>query len=173
MCFFVKVHPAIKLPPFYLLDSVSKNLGAPYTVLFSSFIAGLFLDSYNVVDDSTRNKMEEMLVTWRTGGPGGVELFGASAQLNIERAVWGDVASGSTGPTQSQVLIELDVILAQKTRTIEQNPADVEARNHIEVLQQVCCASFGLHCHFIDLFAHSFGVWYNYLRCRRQISLRL
>ncbi|KAF9514172.1 hypothetical protein BS47DRAFT_901369 [Hydnum rufescens UP504] len=137
MCFFIKVHPAIKLPPFYLLDSVSKNLGAPYTVLFSSFITALFLDSYNAVDESTRSKMEEMLVTWRTGGPGGVELFGANAQLNIEGAVWGNVASGSSGPTQSQVLIELDVILAQKTRALEQNPADSEARNHIEVLQQL------------------------------------
>lgn len=71
----------LERPRFYLLDSVSKNLGAPYTVLFSSFIS--------------RNKMEEMLVTWRTSAFGGVELFGATAQLNIQGVMWGDVASGS------------------------------------------------------------------------------
>jgi pre-mRNA cleavage complex 2 protein Pcf11 len=83
--------------------------------------------------------MEEMLVTWRTGGPSGVELFGQTVQLTIERVVWGDMSSGSSGPTPNQVLIELDVILAQKTRAVDQNPADMESKSHIEVLQQVCC----------------------------------
>lgn len=74
-------------------------------------------------------------MTWRTGGPGGVELFGQTAQLTIENAVWGDIsAGGSSGPTRNQVLMELDVILTQKTRALDQDP---EARNHIEVLQQV------------------------------------
>lgn len=77
-------------------------------------------------------------MTWRTGGPGGVELFGKTAQQTIERAVWGDISSGSSGPTQSQVLMELDVILAQKTRAVDQNPSDAESRSHIEVLHQVC-----------------------------------
>lgn len=81
--------------------------------------------------------MEEMLVTWRTGGPSGVELFGHTVQLAIERSVWGDMSSGSSGPTANQVLIELDVILAQKNRAVDQNPADSESRSHIEVLQQV------------------------------------
>lgn len=76
-------------------------------------------------------------MTWRTGGPGGIELFGQNAQLQIERAVWGDVSSGTQGPTPNQVLIELDVILTQKTRAVAQNPADMESRSHIEVLQQV------------------------------------
>jgi len=131
-----RVHPAIKLPSFYLLDSISKNIGAPYTVLFSSFITALFLDSYHVVDISTRNKMEEMLVTWRTAHSG-AELFGSGPQQTIERAVWGDSASGRSGPTQSQVLIELDVILAQKAKAVESNPADLESRTHIDVLHQL------------------------------------
>ena len=134
------MHPAIKLPAWYLLDSISKNLGLPYTQLFSSFVASLFLECYDLVDDSTRGKMEEMLVTWRTGGPSGVELFGQTVQLTIERVVWGDMSSGSSGPTPSRVLIELDVILAQKTRAVDQNPTDMESRSHIEVLQQVRCS---------------------------------
>ena len=81
--------------------------------------------------------MEEMLVTWRTGGPGGVEPFGQTVQLTISRAIWGDMSSGLSGPTPNQVLIELDVILAQKTRAVDQNPADTESKSQIEVLQQV------------------------------------
>ncbi|KAF8308156.1 hypothetical protein DL93DRAFT_2171317 [Clavulina sp. PMI_390] len=132
------VHPALKLPAWYLLDSVSKNLGALYAHLFSAFVAPLFLDCYDRVDDSTRSKMEEMLVTWRTGGPGGTELFGKNAQLTVENAIWGDhSSSSSSGPTRNQVLMELDVNLAQKTRSLEQNPRDTETRSHIDVLHQL------------------------------------
>lgn len=127
---------------------MSKNLGHPYTQLFSSFVAPLFLECYDHVDDTTRSKMEEMLVTWRTGGPGGVELFGQNAQLTIERAVWGDVSSGSSsGPTRNQVLMELDVILTQKTRALDLNSADRDARNHVEVLHQVSPELYPSHLH--------------------------
>ncbi|KAF8328552.1 uncharacterized protein EI90DRAFT_2974317 [Cantharellus anzutake] len=131
-----RVHPAIKLPCFYLLDSVSKNIGPPYTVLFSAFITPLFLESYQSVDPATRGKMEEMLVTWRTA-LAGAELFGSVPQQTIERAIWGDTTSGHSGPTQSQVLIELDVNLAQKIKAVEANPADMESRAHIDVLRQL------------------------------------
>ena len=109
-------------------------MGHPYTALFSGFVAALFIESYNVVDESTRGKMEEMLVTWRTGGPHGIELFTAPVQKEIEGFVWG---SRTTGPTQNQVLLELDVILAQKNRAVYENPTDSESRGHIEVLNQV------------------------------------
>ncbi|KDQ20713.1 hypothetical protein BOTBODRAFT_26732 [Botryobasidium botryosum FD-172 SS1] len=140
-----KVPPSIKLPPFYLLDSISKNIGRPYTGLFSAFIAPLFLDTYHVVDIPTRGKMEEMLVTWRTGGPGGVELFGREAQMSIEARVWGngaqqassDLDVASSGPSRSQVLTELEVILAQKTRAVEINPNDTLALGHVDVLRQL------------------------------------
>lgn len=93
--------------------------------------------------------MEEMLVTWRTGGPGGVELFGLNNQNTIQRAVWGNHTSASpggapVGPTRSQVLMELDVILAQKTRAVQVNPADSEGRTHIEVLHQVRSSPYRL-----------------------------
>lgn len=108
--------------------------------------------------------MEEMLVTWRTGGPGGAELFGREAQSMIESNVWGDATvrpsslsrsssanrrptllrvkqngfhTGASGPSRAQVLTELEVILAQKTRALEINPYDTLASNHLEVLRQV------------------------------------
>lgn len=79
----------MKLPAFYLLDAISKNVFDPYARHFAPFVIPLFLDTYQQVDQPTRSKMEEMLLTWRTGAPSGKELFGVITQLAIERGVWG------------------------------------------------------------------------------------
>lgn len=79
----------MKLPAFYLLDAISKNVFDPYARHFAPFAIPLFLDTYQQVDQATRSKMEEMLLTWRTGAPSGKELFGVITQLAIERGVWG------------------------------------------------------------------------------------
>ena len=79
----------MKLPSFYLLDAVSKNVYDPYARHFASVVTSLFLDSYGLVEPGVRSKMEEMLLTWRTGGPHGRELFGVGPQVAIERGIWG------------------------------------------------------------------------------------
>jgi pre-mRNA cleavage complex 2 protein Pcf11 len=79
----------MKLPAFYLIDAISKNVYNPYARFFASVVAPLFLETYGQVDQQTRNKMEEMLLTWRTGAPGGRELFGVGPQVAIERGIWG------------------------------------------------------------------------------------
>ncbi|KAG8741973.1 hypothetical protein FRC12_015480, partial [Ceratobasidium sp. 428] len=132
-----KVPAAIKLPPFYLLDSIAKNIGHPYISYFTNFIVRLFLDTYHLVDAPTRGKMEEMLVTWRTAQYGR-ELFGQGPQVAIERGVWGsgaaDSAAGSSKnrPNINQVLLELDVTLSSKERLLAANPNDQETASHIE-----------------------------------------
>ncbi|CAE6539573.1 unnamed protein product [Rhizoctonia solani] len=139
-----KVPAAIKLPPFYLLDSIAKNIGQPYISYFTNFIVRLFLDTYHAVDAPTRGKMEEMLVTWRTAQYGR-ELFGQNAQVAIERGVWGSGAAdthGATGPSKTkpninQVLLELDVTLSSKERMLAANPNDRETASHIDVLVQL------------------------------------
>ncbi len=83
-----QVPPEIKLPAFYLVDALSKNVFDPYAGLFASIVAPLFLEAYQQVDQQTRGKMEEMLLTWRTGAPNGRELFGVGPQLAIERGIW-------------------------------------------------------------------------------------
>jgi pre-mRNA cleavage complex 2 protein Pcf11 len=80
----------MKLPAFYLLDAISKNVYEPYACRFTSFVVPLYLETYSQVDEGTRGKMEEMLLTWRTGSPTGKELFGVPQQIAIERGVWGD-----------------------------------------------------------------------------------
>jgi pre-mRNA cleavage complex 2 protein Pcf11 len=93
----------MKLPAFYLLDAISKNVYEPYARHFATFVIPLFLEAYDQVDQNTRSKMEEMLLTWRTGSPTGKELFGVVPQVAIERGVWGGESthgadvSGSSG----------------------------------------------------------------------------
>ena len=156
----------MKLPAFYLLDAISKNVYEPYARHFAGFVIPLFLDTYGLVDDSTRSKMEEMLLTWRTGSPQGKELFGVPPQVAIERGIWGDAAtssvvrlyfdhtvpspnyefsqaknsgfhSGSSQITKSQVLCELDFTLNQRRQAVHNNPFDTTSQNHIHVLTQV------------------------------------
>ena len=80
----------MKLPAFYVLDAISKNVYDPYASRFATLVVPLFIDTYRQVDPSTRSKMEEMLVTWRTGSPNGKELFGVASQVTLERSIWGN-----------------------------------------------------------------------------------
>jgi pre-mRNA cleavage complex 2 protein Pcf11 len=158
----------MKLPAFYLLDAISKNVYEPYARHFAAFVIPLFLDTYEQVDQNTRSKMEEMLLTWRSGAPNGKELFGIVPQVGIERGVWGgesnhgtDVStvnfvtrqfthtpyqvtsgfySGSGQISKSQVLSELEFTLGQKERALQVNPYDSISQNHVNVLQQVSIA---------------------------------
>ncbi|KAJ7904620.1 hypothetical protein B0H14DRAFT_2663686 [Mycena olivaceomarginata] len=136
----------MKLPAFYLLDAISKNVYEPYARNFAAFVVPLFLETYGQVDENTRSKMEEMLITWRTGSPTRKELFGNPAQAAIERGVWGDGAtsastnsfySGSGQITKTQVLSELEFTLNQKERAVQANPYDTTSQNHINILMQL------------------------------------
>ncbi|KAK2466292.1 hypothetical protein APHAL10511_001934 [Amanita phalloides] len=133
----------MKLPAFYLLDAISKNVFEPYARHFASFVIPLFLETYGQVDEITRNKMEEMLLTWRTGSPAGKELFGVPPQIAIERGVWGDGGANynsfslSSRVTKAQVLSELEYTLGQKERALQVNPYDSASQNHVNVLHQL------------------------------------
>ena len=156
----------MKLPAFYLLDAISKNVYEPYARHFATFVIPLFLETYDQVDQATRGKMEEMLLTWRTGAPNGKELFGIVPQVNIERGIWGGEPSASevrrilstvivvtdahvcqqsthavypaSGQiSKLQVISELEFTLGQKERTLQMNPYDSVSQNHVAVLQQV------------------------------------
>lgn len=149
----------MKLPAFYLLDAISKNVYEPYARHFNSVVVKLFLDTYEQVDQSTRGKMEEMLLTWRTGAPNGRELFGPIPQVAIERQIWGgESAQGVRRPrntsrslsnssipqpsrdspvSAAQVLSELEFVLSAKQRFLQTNPYDKQTQNHVSVLYQV------------------------------------
>ncbi|EPQ59475.1 hypothetical protein GLOTRDRAFT_55502, partial [Gloeophyllum trabeum ATCC 11539] len=145
-----RASPWMKLPAFYLLDAISKNVYEPYARHFTPFVTPLFLETYEQVDQNTRSKMEEMLLTWRTGAPNGKELFGIGPQVSIERAIWGGGDSSYGADTsrtgrgsapahvsKAQVLSELDFTMSQRERALQQNPYDATAQTHVNVLRQL------------------------------------
>ncbi|KAH7105676.1 hypothetical protein BKA62DRAFT_690526 [Auriculariales sp. MPI-PUGE-AT-0066] len=143
-----RVPPHMKLPAFYLLDSICKNVFSEYAHRFAPIVVNLFIDAHHSVDPQTQAKMDEMLITWRTGAPGGRELFGVVPQIDLERSVFGGQHAGPShalqhGPSQPppltkrQVLAELEVVLAQKERSSQTNPFDQESARQVPTLQQL------------------------------------
>ncbi|OAA66469.1 mRNA cleavage factor complex component [Niveomyces insectorum RCEF 264] len=85
-----EVMPARKLPALYLLDSIVKNVGTPYTIYFSRGLYTTFMDAYASVDNATRRKMDEMLKTWKEPVPGSVDprpVFAPDTVRPIENAL--------------------------------------------------------------------------------------
>ncbi|KAK9248504.1 hypothetical protein V1506DRAFT_303127 [Lipomyces tetrasporus] len=60
-----KCAPSSKLPALYLLDSICKNVGSPYTLLFGRNLYRTFTDAYTLVNDGIRRKMHELFQTWK------------------------------------------------------------------------------------------------------------
>lgn len=65
-----KAPPSRKLPALYVLDSLVKNIGSPYTVYFGRNLHETYMLAYSQVDQAVRRKLEEMLKTWREPVPG-------------------------------------------------------------------------------------------------------
>ncbi|KAL1861627.1 mRNA 3' end processing factor [Diaporthe australafricana] len=85
-----KVPPQRKLPAMYVLDSIVKNIGTPYTLFFGKNLYSTFMDSYASVNDGTRKKMEEMLKTWKEPVPGSIDknpVFSPDVVRPIENAL--------------------------------------------------------------------------------------
>ncbi|KIJ56625.1 hypothetical protein M422DRAFT_22777 [Sphaerobolus stellatus SS14] len=147
-----RVQPPIKLPAWYLLDALCKNVPVPYARLFAPMVSDLFLESYRVVDAGTRHKMEEMLWTWRDGGPNGRELFGIGPQESIERSISAYAPRHMPPPlsrptsiappehnavSRHQVLSDLENALVQQERRLQITPYDHSINKNMEVLQQL------------------------------------
>ncbi|KAK2069775.1 hypothetical protein P8C59_004326 [Phyllachora maydis] len=85
-----KSHPNKTLPALYVLDSIVKNVGKPYTLYLHSKLYSIFMGAYAKVDNATRRKMEEMLKTWKEpvpGAMGNTPVFGPDVTRPIENAL--------------------------------------------------------------------------------------
>ncbi len=82
--------PPKKLPAFYVLDSVVKNVGTPYTLFFGRQLYSTFMEAYALVDSNVRRKMDEMLKTWKEPVPGSMDtrpVFPPEVTRPIENAL--------------------------------------------------------------------------------------
>ncbi|KAM5463975.1 mRNA 3' end processing factor [Microsporum audouinii] len=82
--------PSQKLPALYVVDSVVKNVGTPYTLFLGRNLYQTFMNAYTLVDSQTRKKLDEMLKTWKEPVPGSLDprpVFPVEITRNIENAL--------------------------------------------------------------------------------------
>ncbi|KJX96236.1 mRNA cleavage factor complex component Pcf11 like protein [Zymoseptoria brevis] len=93
--------PSRKLPALFVLDSIVKNVGTPYTVYLGRNLYSIFMDAYTLVDGNTRRNMEGMLKTWKERVPGAIDprpVFPPDTVRPIENAL----LKAKTAALQSQ-----------------------------------------------------------------------
>ncbi|KAH9878754.1 hypothetical protein IAQ61_002028 [Plenodomus lingam] len=82
--------PEWKLPALYVLDSIVKNVGTPYTVYIGRNLYRTFMDAYLVMDQGTRKAMEGLLRTWKQPVPESMDprpVFPIDVTRDIENAL--------------------------------------------------------------------------------------
>ncbi|KAJ5833132.1 hypothetical protein N7474_001443 [Penicillium riverlandense] len=82
--------PPQKLPALYVVDSIVKNVGTPYTLFLGRNMYQTFMNAYTLVDSQTRRKLDEMLKTWKEPVPGSLDtrpVFPPDITRNIENAL--------------------------------------------------------------------------------------
>ncbi|KAL3477998.1 hypothetical protein BJX99DRAFT_116754 [Aspergillus californicus] len=82
--------PAQKLPALYVVDSIVKNVGTPYTLFLGRNLYQTFMNAYTLVDSQTRRKLDEMLKTWKEPVPGSLDtrpVFPSDVTRSIENAL--------------------------------------------------------------------------------------
>ena len=87
---FIQTPPDRKLPALYVLDSVVKNVGTPYTLFLGHNLYVTFMNAYSLVNTIVRRKLDEMLKTWKEPVPGSMDprpVFSAEIIRPIENAL--------------------------------------------------------------------------------------
>ncbi|KAF2097603.1 hypothetical protein NA57DRAFT_41406 [Rhizodiscina lignyota] len=85
-----KTRPEFKLPALYVLDSIVKNVGTPYTVYLGRNLYSTFMGAYTLVDPNVRKAMEALLKTWKQPVPESLDtrpVFPSDVTRDIENAL--------------------------------------------------------------------------------------
>ncbi|XP_045504591.1 pre-mRNA cleavage complex 2 protein Pcf11 isoform X1 [Colias croceus] len=82
-----KVHPDIKLPVLYLVDSIIKNVGGAYTQKFSQSIVNMFTKTFKQVDEKIRSQMFKLRETWHEVFPS-TKLYQLDVKVNLIDPAW-------------------------------------------------------------------------------------
>lgn len=108
-----KILPKYKLYSFYLMDSIVKNIGNPYNLLFAKNLYKNFTETYLIVTDTmTRQNLINLFKTWLTGKTSaGVDLFPSDILMKIEQFIIKATSLNST-PNET-VRITRDTLLRE------------------------------------------------------------
>lgn len=97
--------PQYKLIATYLLDSICKNIGNPYNIVFGKNLFKLFTETYSIVTDTpTRQNLINLFKTWVNAKTNtGAELFPAPILGKIENFIIKATSiSGGGAPSNGQ-----------------------------------------------------------------------
>ena len=87
----------------YVLDSIVKNVGTPYTVYLGRNLYKTFMDAYTLVDANNRRAMEALLKTWKEPIPGSIDKRPVF-QLEVVRPIENALIKAKTVALQHQRL---------------------------------------------------------------------
>lgn len=115
----IKILPKYKLHTFYLMDSIIKNIGNPYNLLFAKNLYKIFTESYLVVTDTlTRQNLINLFKTWLTGRTTtGAELFPHDVLMKIEQFII--KATSLNGSGEDNVRITRDTLLRESNYLLQ------------------------------------------------------
>ncbi|GIJ84175.1 hypothetical protein Asppvi_003015 [Aspergillus pseudoviridinutans] len=102
--------PAQKLPALYVVDSIVKNVGTPYTLFLGRNMYQTFMNAYTLVDSQTRRKLDEMLKTWKEPVPGSLDtrpVFPPEITRSIESAL---IKARTAALQQQQARSQQDIL---------------------------------------------------------------
>lgn len=140
-----KWKPSQKLFAFYVMDSICKNAGSPYTIYFSRNLPNLYRKAYLLVDNQVRTKLIRMFKTWvepnqSTGGS--TFLFEKTALDKIEQFLikasalhQKNLESQLPKPTVPLLLKEIDKLAYITNERLKDQPNDDKLQKKIMVLQ--------------------------------------
>ncbi|KAG2421609.1 hypothetical protein HFD88_005584 [Aspergillus terreus] len=102
--------PPQKLPALYVVDSIIKNVGTPYTRFLGQNMYQTFMNAYTLVDSQTRRKLDEMLKTWKEPVPGSLDtrpVFSPEITRSIENAL---IKARTAALQQQQARSQQDIL---------------------------------------------------------------
>ncbi|CUM46378.1 uncharacterized protein AC631_03089 [Debaryomyces fabryi] len=110
-----KCLPQYKLFAVYLLDSICKNIGNPYNLLFGSRLYKIFTETYLVVTDTpTRQSLINLFKTWTNGRTNsGLELFPAKVIQKIEQFIIRATSISQTNQPSLPLKLTPDMLLRE------------------------------------------------------------
>jgi pre-mRNA cleavage complex 2 protein Pcf11 len=162
-----KAIPSQKLFALYLLDSITKNIGLPYTTLFSHNLFKTFTQTYGLVDDATRCKLIKLFKTWKVPtAMTGMPLFDANQLNKIEqfliKVTNATNANGNGGPgmnsntptpnsgttplnthaqprvnSKAVLITEVDQLLSLVNARLQSVPTDEKGQQRFKLLNQL------------------------------------
>lgn len=108
-----RILPKYKLYSFYLMDSMVKNIGNPYNLMFARNLYKNFTETYLIVTDTmTRQNLINLFKTWITGKTSsGLDLFPHETLMKIEQFII-KATSLSSAPNDA-VKITRDTLLRE------------------------------------------------------------